>query len=85
VVVNDNPDQAQVVAESGGGLCVPLEPQAFADAVTRLLRSPELRRVMGEHGRDYVRRVRCYDNIAEAVACVYRGLGEAIPAVGEMP
>jgi len=84
VVVNDNPDQAQVVAESGGGLCVPLEPQAFADAVMSLLQSPELRRVMGEHGRDYVRRVRCYDTIAEAVARVYRGLGDAIPAVGEM-
>lgn len=84
VVVNDNPDQAQVVAESGGGLCVPLEPQAFADAVTGLLNSPETRRVMGERGRDYVRRVRGYDNIAEAVARVYRELGDAIPAVGEM-
>ncbi|HEX7645622.1 MAG TPA: glycosyltransferase [Burkholderiaceae bacterium] len=84
VVVNDNPDQAQVVAESGGGLCVSLEPQAFADAVTSLLRSPETRRVMGERGRAYVRRVRCYDNIAEAVARVYRELGDAIPAVGEI-
>jgi glycosyltransferase involved in cell wall biosynthesis len=84
VVVNDNPDQAQVVAESGGGVCVPLEPQAFADAVTSLLQSPETRRVMGERGRDYVRRVRGYDNIAEAVARVYRELGDAIAAVGEM-
>lgn len=83
VVVNDNPDQAQVVAESGGGLCVPLEPQAFADAVVSLLQAPETRRVMGERGREYVRRVRCYDNIAESVARVYRGLGNAVSAVGE--
>jgi glycosyltransferase involved in cell wall biosynthesis len=83
VVVNDNPDQAQVVAESGGGLCVPLDAQAFADAVSILLGSPETRRAMGERGRDYVRRVRGYDSIAEAVARVYRNVGGAMPAVGE--
>ena len=83
VVVNDNPDQAQVVAESGGGLCVPLEAQAFAEAVTNLLGSPETRRAMGERGRDYVRRVRGYDSIAEAVARVYRNIEGAMPAVGE--
>lgn len=71
VVVNDNPDQAQVIAESGGGLCVPFQAQAFADGVMQLLREPELMAQMAAKGRDYVSRIRGYDNIASSVAQVY--------------
>jgi len=71
VVVNDNPDQAQVIAESGGGLCVPFQAQAFADGVMQLLNAPELMAEMGAKGRDYVSRVRGYNSIASNVAQVY--------------
>lgn len=82
VLVNDNPDQAQVVAESGAGLCVPLEPQAFADAALKLLSSPETMHSMGVKGQSYVQQFRGYEHIADAVAAVYRSLdGSRSPAV----
>ncbi|MFM9913833.1 MAG: glycosyltransferase [Methylophilaceae bacterium] len=71
VVVNDNPDQAQVIAESGGGLCVPFQAQAFADGVMQLLNAPELMAQMGAKGRDYVARIRGYESIASSVAQAY--------------
>ncbi|MFA7349579.1 MAG: glycosyltransferase [Methylotenera sp.] len=71
VVVNDNPDQVQVIAESGGGLCVPFQANAFADAVLQLLADPALMRKMGVKGCEYVARVRGYDSIATSVANAY--------------
>jgi glycosyltransferase involved in cell wall biosynthesis len=72
VVVNDNPDQAEVIAESGAGYCVPLEPSKFAEAVIRLMGDAESRQRMSAAGRKYVSRVRAYDRIAEHVASAYR-------------
>ena len=40
VVANDNPDQVQVIEESGAGICVPLQVDSFAQAVIGLLNSP---------------------------------------------
>lgn len=74
VVVNDNPDQQQVVRESGAGYCVPLDPAAFAQAVIELLAQPDAMRAMGRNGRDYVLRQRGYDSIARNVAATYRRL-----------
>ena len=54
VVGNHQPDQTRVIQESGGGLCVPYEVDAFADAIITLLKNPELAREMGKKGRDYV-------------------------------
>lgn len=71
VVANDNPDQAQVIAESGAGLCVSLEPEVFAEAVLRLLDDPGMRREMGERGRRYLAGARDYASIACHVAEVY--------------
>jgi hypothetical protein len=72
VVGNDNPDQARVVQEGEAGICVPLEPQAFAWAVLELLRDSERRRQMGASGQRYVRKVRGYDRLAQDVAEAYR-------------
>ena len=66
VVVSPVPDMADIVRESGGGLCAPYEAGPFAEAVLRLLRSPN-RRAMGEAGRNYVLRRRTYAAMAENV------------------
>ena len=78
VIANDSPDQAQVIEESGAGLCVPLEPAAFAEAVVSLLESPETRERMGRRGRQYVAEKRGYDSLSRSVAAVYRRLEEAV-------
>ncbi|HLW23745.1 MAG TPA: glycosyltransferase family 4 protein [Steroidobacteraceae bacterium] len=67
VVANDHPEQRRVLEESGGGLCVPYEEQAFANALVRLLEDPALARAMGERGRRYVLEHRSYRVIADAV------------------
>ena len=74
VVVNDNPDQAQVIAESNAGLCVKLEPRTFAEAVIRLLSDNVLRHKMGNDGRQYVTRTRAYDKLSGNVAEKYQAL-----------
>lgn len=74
VVANDNPDQAEVIGESGAGRCVPLEPESFAQAVIELLQDASLRREMGKRGRTYVLGRRSYGHIAARVAERYRAL-----------
>jgi glycosyltransferase involved in cell wall biosynthesis len=64
VVANDHPEQRQVISESGAGLCVPWEEEAFAAAAVRLLKSPAMAAAMGERGRRYVERCRDYRTIA---------------------
>jgi glycosyltransferase involved in cell wall biosynthesis len=67
VVANDHPEQRLVLEQSRAGLCVPWSEEAFAAAIVTLLRSPALRRRLGERGRDYALRHRSYDVIADAV------------------
>jgi glycosyltransferase involved in cell wall biosynthesis len=74
VVANDNPDQAKVIGESGGGLCVNLESRTFAESVIRLLSDEVLRQKMGDAGRQYVASTRAYDNLACTVATKYQAL-----------
>lgn len=74
VLVNDNPDQAQVVAESGAGICVRLDPEQFAESLINLLGDKAKCREMGESGRSYVSRVRTYDSIASSVASRYHAV-----------
>jgi glycosyltransferase involved in cell wall biosynthesis len=74
VVVNDNPDQAQVIAESGAGLCVSLEPHIFAESVIQLLKNKGLCHKMGVYGQRYVAHKRAYDVLARNVADKYHEL-----------
>lgn len=67
VVANDHPEQRRVLEASGAGYCVPYDERAFADAVVKLLRDPELARLMGRRGRSYVLEHRAYPAIADAV------------------
>ncbi|MEY4429457.1 MAG: hypothetical protein RLZZ182_2146 [Pseudomonadota bacterium] len=75
VLVNDNPDQQQVVQASGAGLCAPYEPEAFAQAIVTLLRTPEAeRQAMGRRGRAHVQATRSYAQLAQRVGAVYHRL-----------
>jgi len=72
VVVNDNPDQMNVVQQANCGLCVELSASAFAQAVVTLLRDPVRRKKMGAAGEHYVRQNRGYDRLAVHVASSYK-------------
>jgi glycosyltransferase involved in cell wall biosynthesis len=74
VVANDHPDQAYLIGETGGGLCVPLTPDGFAAGMLRLLRDPAAARRMGEMGRRAIPALRSYEVIARSLAEQYRRL-----------
>jgi glycosyltransferase involved in cell wall biosynthesis len=67
VVANDHPEQKRLIEESGGGLCIAYDEQAFADAIVILLQNPKAAQLMGERGRRYVIEHRSYGVIADAV------------------
>lgn len=76
-VANDIPDQRLVVEQSGAGLCVPMEADAFADAAVRLLRDRALAASLAEHGPGWVRSHRTYDILGQTVAEAYQQLRAA--------
>jgi glycosyltransferase involved in cell wall biosynthesis len=70
-VANDIPDQRHVIEESGAGLCVPMQADAFAEATLRLLREPALAAQCAERGPPWVQAHRTYDILARGVALAY--------------
>ncbi len=66
-VANDHPDQSLVLSESGAGICVPYEEDAFARAVLDILLHPETAKEMGIRGRRYVEKKRSYAQLADLV------------------
>lgn len=74
MVANDIPDQALVLAESGGGICVPYEEGVFARALVELARDPARRADMGRRGAEYMARERDYSVLARRLEAVYRRL-----------
>ena len=79
-VANDIPDQARVLADSGAGLCVPMEADAFAAAVRRLLDEPALAAACAARGPPWVRANRSYAILGRRVAQAYaRILGGGTP------
>ena len=71
VVANDHPEQRLVLAESGGGICVPYQELAFSEAILELLRYPDKAREMGVRGRNYVEKYRTYGKIADLLESSY--------------
>lgn len=67
VVANEHPEQRLLIDQSGAGLCVPYEEQAFADAIVSLLLDPQGAREMGLRGRQYIFEHRSYARIAQIV------------------
>lgn len=75
VVCNDNPDQAQVIKDSGAGLCVPYTAEDFAGAIIKMLRLDKTeRKKMQIQGKDYVNHFRSYQKIGDDVANAYKNL-----------
>lgn len=74
VVANDQPDQAWVVEQSGGGLCTSHDGAKFAEAILSLVDTPQQAASMGRTGRDWVLRHRGYDSIAAHVAQAMQSL-----------
>ena len=71
-VVNDHPEQRHVIEESGGGICVPYDEDAFANAIITLLTDQCKAEEMGKKGHAYVLRERIYGKIAEIVEKQYQ-------------
>jgi glycosyltransferase involved in cell wall biosynthesis len=71
VVANDHPEQRLVLAESGGGISVPYQEEAFAQAIVTLLNDPEGAADMGRRGRRYVEQWRTYARLAALVEKEY--------------
>jgi glycosyltransferase involved in cell wall biosynthesis len=67
VVVNDHPEQLQVITESLAGYCVPWDEEAFAASIVRVLEDPAEAKKMGERGARYVAQRRAYGVIADVV------------------
>lgn len=70
-VGNDIPDQKKVLDESGGGLCVPMEPRATAEACLKILNDSAMSAEMSSKGPNWVRENRSYPAIASKVAVKY--------------
>jgi glycosyltransferase involved in cell wall biosynthesis len=74
VVANDHPEQRTVIEVSGGGICVPYDEAAFAEAIVELLSDSERARGMGLRGRRFVEEYRSYVVLADRVEHCYRDL-----------
>ena len=86
VVASRVRDAEDALGQSGGGVCVESEPDAFADAVERYLRDPERARGDGARGRAWVGTHRLFDVLARDVEAAYRRLIEGgVPASAESP
>jgi glycosyltransferase involved in cell wall biosynthesis len=61
----------EVVTRESGFLCQPKDPDAYAEALARLIDSPELRAAMGDAARRHAEE--CFDTVANnrQIAAVY--------------
>lgn len=75
VVATPIPDQAELIAASGGGCVPPFEEEPFAAAVAELLADPVRAKRMGARGRRHVRAQRSYEKLADAVEARYLAIG----------
>lgn len=64
-----------ILQDSGGGIAVPYDVTAFAEAITSLLRDQEKRRRMGEKGRQWVLKHRTYSRLTEYLEDILRAAG----------
>ncbi|WP_250658138.1 glycosyltransferase family 4 protein [Alkalimarinus coralli] len=74
VVANDHPEQRLVIAESGGGICVPYDENKFSEAIVYLLNNPDTAQEMGRNARQYVLEKRSYNVIADKLEETYLNL-----------
>jgi glycosyltransferase involved in cell wall biosynthesis len=71
VVANDNPDQAQLLSETGMGITIALSPENFAAAILELLTKDNKNDITQEQRREYISRLRSYDVISKELSKKY--------------
>jgi len=72
VVANEEiPEHKEVLEQSGGGILVPFTPEAFADAIIKLLDNPQMAADMGRRGREWVLKNRSYEKLARDIESAY--------------
>ena len=71
VVGNEHPEQQQVLDESGAGICVPWDKNAFADAIGALCDDPLKAEEMGRCGRVFVENNRTNKVMSDRVEETY--------------
>lgn len=74
VVVNNHPEQTQILNECDVGALVPWSAEGFAEGMRRLLADPGQAAALAAKGPTWVRSRRTYDHIAETVLARYRAL-----------
>lgn len=67
VIGNDIPDQKEVIADSGGGICVGYYEEEFAKAIIGLLNNPRKAVEMGNAGREWIEKNRSYKVLADKI------------------
>lgn len=71
VVISENCHFPEV-GESGAGLVMPLDAEAVADALLRVLKNPLQGQEMGKAGRALVEERYTWDKVAEQCESMYR-------------
>jgi len=71
VVANEHPDQAKILRESGAGILVPYDPDAWAAAIVQILGDGQSAAAMGERGPPYVRAHRTYEELVPRMEAKY--------------
>ncbi len=77
VVCNTQPEQAEIMASSGAGLCVDWSASAFAAAILELLNHPTEAEAMARKGPPWVAEHRSYPLLASQVLACYQRLMKA--------
>jgi glycosyltransferase involved in cell wall biosynthesis len=72
VVANDIPDQKLLLEQCGGGLCVPFEEAAFAEAILQLIGDETAARISAQASGKQVLQLRSYQVISAQVADTLR-------------
>jgi glycosyltransferase involved in cell wall biosynthesis len=73
------------VVHGGTGLLVPPEsPEAFADALCRLLLNPADAQAMGERAREYARAHHDWSLIGARTAAIYATTAEGVQGMGQL-
>lgn len=77
VLVNDIPDQLELVTRTGAGVCAPMDVDAFADAVVAIRRDHRAMAQRAAAARGWLLTHRGYELLADSVAAA---LGPAVDA-----
>ncbi len=73
IVATDVPGCREIVADGKNGFLVPPnDPEAFAEALERLIRDPEMRRRFGAAGREMVEREFTQESVVRDTLALYR-------------